>query len=93
MDFMQQGTTITKEVYCATLCRLRRAIQNKRSGMLSSGVVLIHDNARPHCANVTKDLLKKFNWEVFDHHYGIHDRPANDPDLRYLLEGVFDEEY
>ena len=35
--------------------------------MLSSGIVLIHDNARPHCAYVTKDLLKKFKWEVFDH--------------------------
>ena len=35
--------------------------------MLSSGVVLIHDNVRPHCANVTKDLLKKFKWEVFGH--------------------------
>ena len=42
--------------------------------MLSSGVVLIHDNARPHCANVTKDFLKKFNGEVFDH-------PPYNPDL------------
>ena len=33
-----------------------------------------HDNAWPHCANVTKDLLKKFNWEVFDH-------PPYSPDL------------
>jgi hypothetical protein len=40
VDFMHQGTTITKEVYCETLCRLRRAIQNKRRGMLSSDVNL-----------------------------------------------------
>ena len=74
VDFMQQRTTITKEVYCETLCHLHRAIQNKRRGMLSSGVVLIHGSAWPHCANVTKDLLKKFNWEVFDH-------PPYSPDL------------
>uniref|UniRef100_A0A1B6H603 Mos1 transposase HTH domain-containing protein n=1 Tax=Homalodisca liturata TaxID=320908 RepID=A0A1B6H603_9HEMI len=74
VEFMQQGTTITKESYCETLHRLRRAIQNKRRGMLSSGVVLIHDNARPHSANVTKQLLQKFKWEVFDH-------PPYSPDL------------
>ena len=34
--------------------------------MLSSGVVLLHDNARPHSAAATKRLLKRFRWEVFD---------------------------
>lgn len=74
VDFMEQGTTINKETYCETLRRLRRAIQNKRRGMLSSGVILIHDNARPHSANVTKQLLQQFKWEVFDH-------PPYSPDL------------
>lgn len=59
-EFMEQGTTITKETYCETLRPLRRAIQNKRIGTLSSGVILIHDNARPHSANVTKKLLQQF---------------------------------
>jgi hypothetical protein len=46
----------------ATLKKLRRAIQNKRRGMLSRGVVMIHDNARPpHC------LITTFGWEQFDH--------------------------
>ena len=35
--------------------------------MLSSGIVLLHDNARPHTAASTKRLLKRFRWEVFDH--------------------------
>uniref|UniRef100_A0A182RXW6 Histone-lysine N-methyltransferase SETMAR n=2 Tax=Anopheles funestus TaxID=62324 RepID=A0A182RXW6_ANOFN len=26
-----------------------------------------HDNARPHTANVTLDLLKKFGWDIIDH--------------------------
>jgi hypothetical protein len=50
VDFMPQGTTITSEVYCETLKKLQRAIQNKRRGMLTSGVVLLHDNMRPHMA-------------------------------------------
>jgi hypothetical protein len=29
VEFMQQGTTITLEVYCETLKKLRRAIRNK----------------------------------------------------------------
>ncbi|GBM54639.1 hypothetical protein AVEN_214614-1 [Araneus ventricosus] len=46
-------------VSCQNLRRLRRAI-------LSSGVVLIHDNARPHIAVVTHPL-EQFKWGVSDH--------------------------
>lgn len=57
---IQQRTTITKEVYCESLRRLRRAIQNKRRRMFPSGPgVLIYDNGRPNCAKVTKSLLKQ----------------------------------
>jgi hypothetical protein len=45
-EFMAPGNTITSEVYCETLNKLRRAIQNKRRWMLTKGVVLLHDNAR-----------------------------------------------
>jgi Fe2+ transport system protein B len=52
VQFMQQKTTVTAEVYCETLEKLHRAIQNKRHGMLTSCllVVLLHDNAHPHTA-------------------------------------------
>ena len=42
--------------------------------MLTKGVVLLHDNARPHTAALTKALIKLFNWEIFDH-------PPSSPDL------------
>ena len=48
-------------------CNSIPLFQNKRGGMLSSGIVLIHDNARPHTAAATKRPLKRFRWEVFDH--------------------------
>jgi histone-lysine N-methyltransferase SETMAR len=41
-------------------------IQGHR-GMFTKGVVLLHDNARPHTAARTNDLIKLFNWEIFDH--------------------------
>jgi hypothetical protein len=35
--------------------------------MLTKGVVLLHDNVRPHTTPRTNALIKLFNWEIFDH--------------------------
>ena len=70
-----KGSTINAGVYCDTLTKFRRAIHNKRRGMLSPGVVMIHENARPHThtAAATQNLVS-FDWEQFDH-------PPFSPDL------------
>jgi hypothetical protein len=47
--------------------KLRRDIQKKMRGMMTSGVVLLHDNARPHTAVRTRALLEHFNRELLDH--------------------------
>jgi hypothetical protein len=47
VEFMQQGTIIMSEVYCETLKKLCRTIQNKRREMLTSDIVLLYDNACP----------------------------------------------
>ena len=49
------------------LKKLRRAIQNKSCGMLSATILLLHDNARPHSAAQTQDLITSFKWEQMDH--------------------------
>jgi hypothetical protein len=67
VEFMQQGTKITPQVYFETLTKLRRAIQNERHGMLRSSVLLLHDNAHPHTTAHTRPLLEHFIWELFDH--------------------------
>jgi hypothetical protein len=59
VEFMQQATTITSQVYCETLEKICRDIQNKRRGMLTSGVVLLHDNVRQHTAARTPALLPR----------------------------------
>jgi transposase len=46
----------------------------ERRGMLTKGVILLHDNARSHTATRTDALVKLFNWEIFDH-------PPYSPDL------------
>jgi hypothetical protein len=47
VKFMQQGTTIS-EVHGETLEKMHRTTHNKWPRMLTSGVVLLHDNACPH---------------------------------------------
>jgi hypothetical protein len=65
---MQQGTTITSEVYCETLNKLRTAGHSEQrtwnADILS---VLLHSNERPYKAARTQALLEHFNWELSDH--------------------------
>ncbi|GFO26529.1 histone-lysine N-methyltransferase SETMAR [Plakobranchus ocellatus] len=57
-----------------TLDRLKEAIRRKRPGLLRRGVVLQHDNATPHSANLTQQWLQRYGWEILPH-------PAHCPDL------------
>jgi histone-lysine N-methyltransferase SETMAR len=91
VEFMQQGTTMTSEVYCETHTQkncVGPAIQNKRREMLTSGVVLLHDNAGPYTitAALTRALLEHFNWELFDHPYYSPDLAPSDYDLFTYLK-------
>ena len=67
VEFLSITETVNKDIRCAKLLNLRRAIQNERSGMLSRGIPLILDNFRPYTANKTQDLVASFGWEQFDH--------------------------
>ena len=79
VDFMPSNTTINSDAYCATLECLRRAIQNRRRGKLSRGIVLLHDNARPHTARQTQALLlKQLHWDIFEHHPYSPDRAPSE---------------
>ena len=54
--------------------RLKSAIRRKHRGLLSKVVVLLHDNARPHTAAHTAEMLWKLKFEVMAH-------PPYSPDL------------
>jgi len=54
VKLLPQGTTINSAVYCETLKKPRRAIQNKRHGMLSATILSLNDNARLHSAAQTQ---------------------------------------
>ncbi|GFV35017.1 mariner Mos1 transposase [Trichonephila clavipes] len=89
VDFMPQGIKINSDAYCATQQKLRRALQNKRRGMLSNGVLFLHDNTRNHSSRTTRDLIGSFGWEVLDHAPYSHDLAPSDFHLfRYLKHSL-----
>ncbi|GFO48119.1 histone-lysine N-methyltransferase SETMAR [Plakobranchus ocellatus] len=60
LDILPQGQCINAARYCSTLGRLKEAIRGKRPGLLRRGVVLQHDNAIPHPANLTQQWLQRY---------------------------------
>jgi hypothetical protein len=46
--FQKHGENVNSDSYCEVLLKLWDAISRKRPGQLVRGVLLHHDNARPH---------------------------------------------
>jgi hypothetical protein len=72
-ELLERNLTVTAEGYCQQLRRLEEAIQQKRPGQ-RHGVILQHDSARPHTANMTKAAIQERDWEILPH-------PPYSPDL------------
>jgi transposase len=70
---LERNLTVTAERYYQQLRRLEEAIQQKRPGR-RHGVILQHDNASPHTANMTKAAIQELDWEILPH-------PPYSPDL------------
>jgi len=51
----------------ATLKKLKRAVKHKRPQMSDKRVLLLHDNAQPHTAHVTVNLLEQWGWDILEH--------------------------
>ena len=61
--------------------------------MLSATILLLHDNARPHSAAQTQDLITSFKWEQMDHPPYSPDLVPSDyhlfPHLKNFLGGIW----
>ncbi len=73
-EVLGDNETITAEKYSNQLMLLDQAIKNKRPEIYEKGVILQHDNARPHVAKSTKKVINNLGWEVLVH-------PPYSPDL------------
>uniref|UniRef100_A0A914HSH7 Mos1 transposase HTH domain-containing protein n=1 Tax=Globodera rostochiensis TaxID=31243 RepID=A0A914HSH7_GLORO len=65
-EMLGRNETVNAELYCQQLRRLDQALQQKRPNR-AHRVILQHDNARPHTANMTKMALQELGWEVLPH--------------------------
>jgi hypothetical protein len=72
-ELLERNPTVTAERYGQQLRRLEEATQQKRPGR-RHGVILQHDKARPHTANMTKSDIQELDWEILLH-------PPYSPDL------------
>jgi histone-lysine N-methyltransferase SETMAR len=71
-ELLEKNRTIDAELYCQQLDRLSQKI---RPILLNrKGVVLQHDNARPHTARLTREKIQRLGWEVLPH-------PPYSPDI------------
>jgi hypothetical protein len=77
-EFQQRDHTVTTASYCMILTKLRAAIRRKRLGLLTKGMLLLHENARLHSDNQTTETLRSFKREVRQHPtYRSHLAPSD----------------
>ena len=69
LEHYQEKDTIINSVRYSEMLTdmLKPAIRSKRRGLLSKGVVLLHDNARSQTAAHTVETLRKLKFEVMAH--------------------------
>jgi hypothetical protein len=88
---LERGITVRSATYCNMLQRgLSPAVRSRRSGRLSDGILLLHDNACPHTATHTLETRRKLKWEVVEH--AAHSPDLAPADFRFfgLLKGALE---
>ena len=71
-EVLDDGVTITADVYTGQLRRLKYHVENSRGK--NAHIYFQHDNARPHVARKTKVELAGYGWTILPH-------PPYSPDL------------
>lgn len=72
MEFLDDNTTVTANLYCAQLQRVADALSLHRPQQ--SKFYFLHDNARPHVAKVTRQKIIDLGWQLLHH-------PPYSPDM------------
>lgn len=63
------------QYYCELLVGAKLSFRSKEKKTQSlRNVIFLHDNARSHVANVTREKLETFGWDILEH-------PSYSPDL------------
>ena len=74
-ELLPNNQTVTGDLYAQQLERLKQAILQKQPALVNRrGVILLHDNARPHVSKIVQEKIKEFQWEILPH-------PPYSPDI------------
>ena len=73
-DRVPSGMTVTAAYYHQYLQKLRRKMHVNRPHLLENGVLILHDNTRPHLGKDVRELLDGYSWEALPH-------PPYSPDM------------
>jgi len=91
-DRVLSGMTVTAAYYHQFLQKLRRKMHANRPDLLENGVLILHDNARPHLGKDIHELLHGYSWEVLPHPPYSPDMSPPDfdlfPKLKMNMRGV-----
>jgi histone-lysine N-methyltransferase SETMAR len=84
--FQKHGENVNPALYCEVLLMLQDTIRRKRPGQLARGVLLHHDNARPHTAPATQERIQELEWKLLEHPPYSLDLASTDFHLFGLLQ-------
>ena len=74
-ELLKENETVNANRYCSQLDALNTEIQRKRPSLANrKGVIILHDNARPHVARQTVQKIAELGWETLPH-------PPYSPDI------------
>lgn len=74
-SFLPRGCTIDSDAYCRELEEMHHKLEQTQPALVNrKGVVLLHDNARPHVSVQTARCIRELGYEVLTH-------PPYSPDL------------
>ena len=67
-SFLNPGETITATKYCQQIDEMHQKLQLMRPRLVNmQGPILLHDNARPHVAQLTLQKLNELGYETLPH--------------------------
>jgi histone-lysine N-methyltransferase SETMAR len=78
LAFKDPDIIINAQRYCGTFRGLRTAIKRECPSMLTRGVIVLHDMARPHAVPTPQDTLCPVRWKVLGHTPYIPDLSPRD---------------